>query len=611
MLGSEQLDVYNDLGGEILIKSPSNRMEGKFVLYRQETNEVNSEMLVAYRRETTVDTTITIRVQRSADVSSQLDIKYRGNAEINSVLESTSVNYLAGTLEVRPHNRLLGKFELMEAPRVTKDLNPIEDATTRSRLDLQTVNYGDTQSMMIGQSDTEEFEGFVNFGDLKVVVPDLNKLEDAKLRLFYSGSFTDDTDIKVYQPNTLWREYGITYANKPYGTELLLDSYTVNRTNKYIEFDVFDLVKRWQDESLINYGLIIKSESSHPTYFNTRESLKPPVLQLKYITSQNYSFGRGDLNSTLFVYGAGRKEVTGSLTVKSNFGFNYLPASLYVHKYKDFMQHDTDSTLAISRPDINSTLKVVYRKDSDLSASISVANFGTSAPDSSVMISRPDLGARFTVDPKMSLESELTVAYRRESVIDSLITVSSPDMLASLTVSKFKRINSDVESTIMIQGIRFSDIDSGLIVNKPDLGSSVVIRAVGDNDLDSIVQVPFFDYREANVIVSRPDLGAYIEVKNFYDVDGTLYVKNREYIDAIIDVRQKSDLDSIVDIKNVHNLESEVMISRPDLGGFLYPRLARENDLIAVAQIRKRDVSDLSSFIIVKGRSSGVYWYIL
>ncbi|KAF6612951.1 hypothetical protein H6F38_30810, partial [Paenibacillus sp. EKM208P] len=109
------------------------------------------------------------------------------------------------------------------------------------------------------------------------------------------------------------------------------------------------------------------------------------------------------------------------------------------------------------------------------------------------------------------------------------------------------------------------------------------IRAIGDNDLDSFVQVPFFDYREANVIVSRPDLGSWIEVKNFYDVDSTLYVKNREYLEATIDIRQKSDLDSIVDIKNVHNVESEMMISRPDLGGFLYPRLARDNDLNAVA----------------------------
>lgn len=611
MLGSEQLDVYNDLGGEILIKSPSNRMEGKFVLYRQETNEVNSGMLVAYRRETTVDTTITIRVQRSTDVSSQLDIKYRGNAEINSVLESTSVNYLAGTLEVRPHNRLLGKFELMEAPRVTKDLNPIEDATTRSRLDLQTVNYGDTQSMMIGQSDAEQFESFVNFGDLKVVVPDLNKLEEAELRLYYSGSFTDDTDIKVYQPNTLWREYGITYANKPYGTELLLDSYTINRTGKYIEFDVFDLVKRWQDESLINYGLIIKSESSHPTYFNTRESLKPPVLQLKYITSQNYSFGRGDLNSSLFVYGAGRKEVAGSITVKSNLGFKYLPASLYVHKYKDFMQHDTDSTLAISRPNINSSLKVVYRKDSELSASFSVANFGTSAPDSSVMISRPDLGAGLTVDPIMSLKSELTVAYRRESTLDSLITVSRPEMNASLTVSEYKHVDSDLDSSLMVQGIRFSDIESTLIVNKPDLSSSIVSRAIGDNYLDSFVQIPFYDYQEANVTVSRPELGAYIEVKNLYDFDGTLYVKNREYLEATIDIRQKSDLDSIVDIKNVSDTKAELIITRPDLYGYLYPRLSTTTDLNVIMEIRKRDVTDLNSFIVVKGRSSGVYWYIL
>lgn len=551
-------------------------MEGRFNLYRQETEELESEVLIAYRQSSYVDSSMEIRVQRGQDINSQLSVKYGVNNEIESTIQAISLNGIDGFIEVPPHNRLLGRFELFEAPRVTKYLSPIADATTRSRSDLQTVNYGDTQSMMIGQSMAEEFESFVNFGDLETVVPDLNKLEEAKLRLYYSGSFIDETDIKIYQPNTLWREYGITHANKPYATELLADSYTVNHKEHYIEFELLDLVRSWQSKDRINYGFIIKSSSDHATYFNTRESDKPPVLILKYITSLNYSYGRTELPSSLIVYGAGRSDRESSLTVKSNIGLNHLEASLYVHKYKDPMEEEKDSVLVVSKPDVNSILKVVYRKSNELESHISIASKGQKEITSELVTSTPEKVAMITVDPNVSVKSILTVTKRLNEDMDSVVIINRPDINGSITVTPFKRTESVMDSEITIMGLDYYGLDSQFIISRPDINGELSVRAIGQSEVDSFINVPYYT-----------DL------------------------DSLFHIRHHSDLESSITVGKISDTEADIVISNPALAGYLYPRFATEADLDSLANIRKRNAVDLNSFLIVKGRSSGVYWYIL
>ncbi|WP_063563075.1 DNRLRE domain-containing protein [Paenibacillus sp. O199] len=639
----------HDTEGVIYVKSPSNRFTSKYVLYVQDETNLESELVIASRKESTLNSTISIKSSiQNKDISSSLNIMYRSYSNLDSTIEAVAFSEIECSINVRPHNRAQGRFELIEAPRITIDLKPIGDATTRSRIDLQTINYGDTQRMMIGHDTIEEFESFVNFGDLNVAIPDLLYLEDAKLRLYYTGSIKAKANIEIYQPNTVWREYGITYANKPHSIELLANQYILNTTEKYIEFDVLDVLKQWQDDSLINYGFNIRSNDDTPIYFNTRESTKPPILRVKYITSAVQSFGRSEIDSELYIYQRGIKDVNSTITVKSDRGFSYLDSSIYVHRYEDPLFYDFNSSLAISRPDLYSSLTVGIRVEEDLESCITIIENKVSDLDTTLTSSRPDLASMITIDPKISLISEISIANRTYSDIANNIIISKPDLSSYINISNYTRTRSDMDSELSIRNEYYDDLDSfitisnpdtsaylvirgkansdidGMIdiptyhfqdgtisVSRPDIDGFLIVKEIGYSEVDSFIDVPAFDDFESNVAISRPDLYSMLEVKYVSDQDGTIYIKDRVYLDSVIDIRQFSDLESTILIKQFTDTDSEVIISKPELGGFLYPRVGGLYDIDGLVSIRKRDVSDMNSTLIIRGASSGAYYYIL
>ncbi|MGV2886784.1 CBM96 family carbohydrate-binding protein [Paenibacillus taichungensis] len=572
-------DTYNeefsDLIGEIYVIAPSNRMEGSFTLYRKETEDLSAVLVAAYRVNSDVECTVSVRVQKQTDVSAILDIKYGNTSDIEATVLATSISSIDAVLYVPPHNRLLGSFELFGAPRKEVDLTPVADATTRSRIDKQMINYGDTQSMLVGTSiEGENFESFIDFGNISERIKDINKLESAKLRLHYNGSFVEGTDITLWQPDSIWRELGITYVNKPSPNELLADSYTVNRTKYYIEIDILDVVNSWITGSRINYGLIMQSLSSHATYFNTRESDKPPTLHLQYITTENFSSGRADVDSTLFVYGRGYSDKSAIVNVTSNVGLSYLESTLYVHQIKDPLFEDKESRIAISRPELFGQVRVTYQGTNDL-------------------------------------ESTLTVLYSDLSDIETNLVISKPDLSATLTVSPYKHAFDDLSSELSVKARENSDYNAWLSISKPDLYGELKIIGRGYSDLEAVVRVYEHADLESHLFISKPDLYATIEVKHSVDLEAEIYVKHYEYMESVVDVLQKSDLEATIVAKVFSQIDGELTVSRPDLGAYLYPRVAGESDLESFALIRQLDVADLAATIRIKGRNSGFYFYIL
>ncbi|PIH56948.1 DNRLRE domain-containing protein [Paenibacillus sp. LK1] len=676
----------HDTEGILYVKSPSNRFTSKYILYVQDETRLESELVIAARRESTLDSAISIKSSiQNKDISSSLNVMYRSNSDLVSTIEAVAFSELECSINVRPHNRTQGRFELIEAPRTVIDLKPIGDATTRSRIDLQTINYGDTQRMMVGHDTVEEFESFVNFGDLKVAIPDLLYLEDAKLRLYYTGTIKTGANIEIYQPSTIWREYGITYANKPRSEEILAYQYTVNTIEKYIEINVLEVLKRWQDGSLNNYGLNIKSVDDTPIYFNTRESSKPPILQVRYITSAVQSYGRAEMDSELFIYQKGYKDINSTLTVHSDRGLHYLDSFLYVHRYEDPMLKEMDSVLGISRPDIYSSLTVAIRTESEIDSSVTIIESRIVEMDTSLAVSIPELLSTITIDPKMSLTSEVSIANRAFDDLNGNIVISKPDIASYVEVSNYTRIRHDLSSEVSIRNefyddtesfiaisnpelsgiftireqgfgdlnamidipnlnyqegfisvnrpdmdaefyirgvydedieayvnIRaYDDYESSIGISRPDINSELLIRAVRNSDIESFIDVPAFEDCESIISVSRPDMYSTLEIKYVSEQDGTIYIKDREYLDSSIDIRQFSDMESTIMIKQFTEVASEVVISKPDLGGFLYPRVGGLHDIDGLVSIRKRDVSDMNSTLIIRGASSGSYYYIL
>ncbi|MGZ7444961.1 DNRLRE domain-containing protein [Paenibacillus sp. TH7-28] len=606
------MDEYHnfELTGEVRVKDRlSNKVTGKYKLYIPQEKELESELVVMKPDEEGLNSVISIRTLKNSDLPASLQVMYRGNDDIESFIEAIAGEYLEAAIQVRPYNRLFGKFELLEAPRKEVGLTPIADASTRSREDLRTINYGDMKSMLTGKNDEESFESFIHFGELSDRIPDLKLIESAKLRLYYI-EFPAGSLIELHQPNTIWREMGVTHANKPYSTRLLGSAYTINTKERYIEFDLLDVANQWESGQLLNYGLIIRTPENNTLSFFTRESQNSPLLIIKYVTSQIYSLGRSQFDGTIFIIGKGNKDITGYLTVHSDVGLEYLPSTLYVHRYESPLFEEKNAAIGASRPDVLGQVTIAHRKQEYLGAVLTIANKIPKDYQSDITINVPDLYSWMNVDPNAHLRSILTVARNEVSEIDSGILVTRPDIGAAITVSNYKRAANLLEGTLTVKTTIDKDYESEIMISKPDLWGEATVRALGESSLDSTIDIPYYSNRDSIIRINTPDLPASMLIKYMTQIDGEILVKERNYLEASIDIRQIDELSGFLIAKQKVEKEADIRINVPDLPSTIAPRVIGLNDLGVLASIRKRDVSDLNSSILIKGKSNGSYWFI-
>lgn len=607
------MDEFYDLDSTIKIRTPSNKMEGVFVLYRAEEDQIEGTMVVAVREASDLVSTLGVRVEAKRELNVTLDVKYRGYSDLEATMEVVGSSYLESYLEVRPNNRMFGKFELLPPPRVEKLISSTEDSTTRGREDLMTINYGDSKRMMISDG-VEHLESFVKFGDLESHFVNVAILEKASLRLYYAGNLIDGTNIEVHLPNTKWNEYGITHANKPSSTELIADSYTINRNKRYIEFDIMSLVNRWVNGQTSNLGVIIKSNSSEAVSFSTREGEAAPSLDIRYITNQVYSLGRAELESTMFIWGVNQPEddLKATLEVHSDWGFEYLESQLYVHQVDVPLDEDITATMVINKPDQHSSLVVAVRENDDsMYGHISVWGYGGIDGEKQAIldVNKRDLPSFLLVDPNAFLESIITVKGNVDVDLESTLTVTR-EAIAGFIAAKVSR-TEDQDGFINVRLRNHSDIDSFLTVSKESLNGRLTVgRAFGESEIEAIVEVPNYDYLDCCITVSKEEMSSSITVHHFVDLEAKLWIKDREYLDSTLMIHETSEMAGFIDVVYVTEKESTIAVSRRDLEGFLHPRVIGHEDLESSYWVRQRDASDLTSYIVVSG-SFGAYYFII
>lgn len=608
-------DDFHQIDGTLMVRTLSNKMEGVFKLYRLGDSDIDATMIVTMKAETDLSASISVAVRSESNLNSTLDVKYRVNEHIDAFLDIIGGSYLDSFIEVRPNNRMFGAFEILPAPRVEKLIPTSEDSTTRSRPDLMTINYGDSQKMMVGRQDStiegegsEYLESFIKFNDIGSNFIDMSILERANLRLYYTGDFIQGTNLELHLPNTKWNEYGITHANKPSSSEFITRTYSINTVEKYVEFDIKDLTLRWLADPLYNFGLIIRSNNNHATSFYTREGRLKPSLNIKYITNKVVSLGKAELESTMFIQGVGHAELNSFLEVHSDWGYHDQQATLYVHRYEAPMPDDMEGSLIVTKPDQHAKLTVAIRDNDDISGYLSVYQNSANDKQSTLQVNKPDQHAVITVDPKVSLISTLVVKGVGEENIDSHFYVSRDKIDGHLHV---RGIGSDgLDGTLTVIKDMSEDKVSMITVSKPDLNSYLLIRALGEDDLDGQIEVPNYSYLESELNVSRPEIIGFLDVHTVEEKEATLYVKYREYMDAFMEIRAVSELPATIDVKNKSEIDVTFQVNKDFVIGFLYPRVPADEDIDADLWVRQRDASDLNSYLHVGG-AMGAYYFII
>ncbi|MCU6710088.1 DNRLRE domain-containing protein [Paenibacillus sp. J5C_2022] len=562
----------NDIAGKISI-SPNNRMYVKYTVYGINEDDFFATINTSILDDSDKEFSIVVKREETEELSSTLDVKYGGYDDVYATLQPVASSYMDCIIDVRPHNSMFVLAEILEPPLLEKELTSIKDATARSGLDYQTLNYGTEPSMMSGYKSGEEFTSYIAFGDIDI--PQFSIIENATLKLHFSGNLKEGLSIKLYHVDNDWSEYSITYRNKPSKTSLVSDSYLVDYDDRSIAFDFTDEVKDIYSGNNSGYGyaIVVEHEFSNDNNisFYTKESsaLTKPKLVISYYDTRVFSAGRGQIDATIFVYGADSSDTNATLNVHSDWGKEELSSTLYVHRYDTPVSEDITTDIIVSRPVLDSSLIVARREYDEFSSVLSVAERKVHHQDSFISITREEMLSELYVKYSSRLSASIEVQRYEVEELPSFISITRDNLYGSIIVRERENLNA----VITIQRNHENFIPSWITVTREELSSSILVREREHLDSVITVQKHVYDFIESILTATRDKLSS------------TILVKERAKLVAKIEIRQ---LDSEV-------IESKLTSTRDALTSSM--TVKEREYLYATIEIRRSDEDSLQSYL--------------
>lgn len=570
------IQEFNDLS-TIMWVSPSNKMNGKFSIYANGDEWLDSFLIGRAVDENSLSGSFTTRAIKNNDLNSTFKLMYKDESTLNGHLLSTSADYLDSFLSVRPHNQMYGLFEILEPPRVTDKVSAIQDSTTRSLNDYKYLNYGKTSQMMVGNKDGDIQRLFIQFDISEYSSPLV--VEKAKLRLYYNATFLNENNLRLGLADRVWEEQGITDANRPLINKIITTDYELNTIDKYIEFNVYDIMQDIFNGEINNDGFILESindtNNLSDTFF-TRESHKPPELNITYFDTRVWTATKSELKGSLFTIARDSNDLAGHFQLHTDYAHNDLSGTLWIHRY-DTPEYDYNKGyLSINTPDLNSFITVYLLDDNFMDGYFKIQQYGNNYLDTKLTINIPELNGSLFVKYYDDLASHLHIRAYDYRDLNTVISISNPELNGTFISRSYG--DNDLNGILRIEQGEESSLNSQLYINTPELNGKLITKVHESNDLNSILRIRRneIDELHGSFSINKPELNGTLIAEVASSIVGTLYVQN-------------PDLDSVIVIRAYDEY---------DLNGYFRPKVM--------------GIADLNSYIRVINKSKEkTYFYIL
>jgi hypothetical protein len=608
-------DLFEDLELTFGVRAPSSTLEGVYSVIAVGQDEIPVNFTIKLKDNNDQDIRFSVRQQWNNELTTSFRVVYPESDSLDITFDVIAIDELDVTFEVNPNNSMLGSFEILEPPRKIKDLISVADSFTRSRSDISTLNYGSMQKMVIGRlfdQDWDYNDSFVRFDNFLQTLDKLHLIEYAKLRLYYSGSFVGEPNISIYTANRMWNEYGVTHANKPISNQLISSEYIINRDERYIEFDVVDILRLWVNRAVPNYGLIIKTDEDISLQFYTREGQKPPKIVVQYITNEVYSVGRADIDVTLDIISTGYSERDVTFEINNYFDEDEFDTTFFVHRYDTPYLEDLAVTFIINHPELPIQFRIVQNGEEELPVKFSISRYGTTEGDmdTTFLISKNWVDFEFFVFPEAFLP--ITFNVKREDIddLDVGFTVSKLEHNLAFIV----RVDEQEEMpvTFSVQRYANEELDVSFGVSRPELPMCFKVRQQdrSEQDIKFSVKRQDDEEQEASFTVSNPDISVMLNVRMHNDLDSYFYVKDRDDFDVTMNIHIVNELPVTFQIVHSDVQELELAVTRPELLVTFRPRVNGYEEQEVALGVRQIYADDLEITFRTKGIPRSGYYYI-
>lgn len=592
--------------GEIVI-APYNEMKGAYTVIGANHSQTMVEIYVRAIRFSNIDTNIEIRAIDNSTTLANMDVKYRGNSDIAVEIQPIGFDSIDIELEVSPNNSMWVLYDIQEPPRIVTTLNPIKDSFTRGEQGYESINYGDSSSLLVGGNSDKQYSSFIEFNFSSWL--NTVSIVDAKLKLYYSDVVPENSEIEIYKVDEYWNEYGITHLNQPYIGEKYVDNYKINEQERYVEFDITSLVSDWINNEIENYGLVLYSDLLEDYIrFRSRESSRPPELTVTYFDTKIYSAGINNLPIEIFVMEVGSGQVDAEIEVSSVFDVSSICTELYVHRYDTPVSCGKEVEIGVTKDKVDTEILVGIREDKTLYTELEVAIKGHDVVDAEINVS------------KNIVESEIFVPYGNEIDAEVLISrVEDSSKKTELTITKeftigeiFVAHKEFTEAEINVQQFESNSTLSEIAVTRQKVETEVLVRVEEDRDIDTeiIVIVTDDSLTEAELAITREFIPVEIEVIGHSDIYSEIFVKYADFISSQIDIKSVEQRITLIDIKKTDSLYTKITVSKDRVEATINVPYWDDSYIISEIHPRVLQVDDTIAEITVE-KDGGSYAFII
>lgn len=491
-------------------------------------NKMASQFNLLGYRESTIDVGITVGVYLDSDIpveiktravnnsskNVEIDVVYSGYESIYVELIPSLHNNIPVEIEVNPHNKMSVYYELTQPPLSTYKGFPVEDAFVAERNPYMVMNYGSNNSMMVGQDHKGANVSFIKF-DMSSVDENV-MIKSAKMRIYYSQ--LSGSDFELYRVMTNWRENSITYANMPTDLRLLTDESINDTDDRCIEFDVTGIISNYV-KGVPNEGFALKSPNE-VSILRTREYSQSPELIVEYYAPSTVSVGNSRRQVELTVRQKNTSDIPVEIDVHSDFGFNWLPVTIFAKKPNDIFNSDIPI-------EIDTVAAPITNGHSDVSVEITTVL---------ELMSKVDIEIEVPIyDGESDVPVELIVRRDDESVVNVDIEVP------------LYNEDSNVDVELIVQ--RYDESNIPIDIEVPMYNGESNVR----------VEINIGNYHDADIYVE-------IEVPQYtgetsIPVEFEIGVRENSYIPVEIEVQYKDGESSVpVEIALWEHTESTVPV---------------------------------------------------
>lgn len=521
-------------------------------------NKVREYVDIIGYGESDLDRSIAIEGYDGSSIDSVLKIEYKPRyAQINSeiVVAREDDSDIDGELFLKPSAQMRVNVDIVPPPKRIKEFLPVKDSVVRQS--APTINYGDSQQMLAGETSEGKFISYLGFN---LDLPDSVDIISAKIVLYKQYKTTKTFFMGLYETSDNWEEHNITYEYRPI-EEHYLTQFVVPTEVGQVEVDITDIVLDWYKEKGSKSFILRPRNYSYSdlTAFGTKESLYPPLLVVEYYESVenagSYSFDAG-----LVVRQKVVRDISAVIDIES-----------------DYIYAELGGEIELARKDL----------DTSIGGKIAVSNTKYAELDSSIELEKKiregALDSSIIVPFDSCIESSIRLEKQeRFEDLDSVLIVRALEKMelnSLLNIDK-KNFVIDVDGSLTVRQKYEESLDSSIGIERKevltDIGGGVVVRREDISDLDSTLDIMKYEEKhelDAELyVLFRSDIDANIEVPkvdSLDEVDGEIEIIQKQAEDlfnsnVIVRVFWVDELNASIDVGRKFEIDGSLLIERKD-----------------------------------------------